>query len=354
MATRVLVLGAGSGPGNNLVRSLIKGDPSLEIVGCHTDRFALKKSIAPENFPLPLAEHAFVRDLNRVAGAQRIDLVIPNSQPDVEKLSSLRDRLECRHFLPRREVIELCRDKYRLTEFLSQRGFPVPATYPVTNVRDVGGAFRRLRPAVQVWCRMREGTGSAAAIPVTSAAQARWWIGYWEKMRRIPPGSFTLSEYLPGRDFTVQCLLKDGGRIMAKMYQRLEYHVVGGGPSGVSSSAALAKMVFDPAVLRQATDAVLALDPRASSVFFVDFKEDASGRACITEINAGRFANVPTIHDLTGRDNMAIAYVRAALGEPVETREPQPYADDCYVLRGIDTVPAIVRGSELFQDSEWK
>jgi len=289
--------------------------------------------------------------LNRIAGAQRMDLVIPNSQLDVEKLSRLRDRLECRLFLPRRELIELCQDKYRLTEFLSQRGLRVPATYPVTSVKDLGGVFRRLRPAAQVWCRMRKGTGSAAAIPVTSVAQARWWIRYWEEMRRIPPGSFTLSEYLPGRDFTVQCLLKDGRRIMAKMHQRLEYHVVGGAPSGVSSSAALAKMVLDPAAMAQSTDAILALDPRASGVFFVDLKEDAGGKACITEINAGRFANVPTIHDQVGRDNMAIAYVRLALGEPVEAGEPQEYPDDCYVLRGIDTLPAVAYGREL--RNEW-
>ena len=42
---RLLVLGAGSGASNNLIGSL-RADPSFHIVGCHADRFVLKKSLA--------------------------------------------------------------------------------------------------------------------------------------------------------------------------------------------------------------------------------------------------------------------------------------------------------------------
>ena len=44
------------------------------------------------------------------------------------------------------------------------------------------------------------------------AEQAWSWISYWNEMRGIPIEEFTLSEYLPGRDFNVQGLWRDGER----------------------------------------------------------------------------------------------------------------------------------------------
>ena len=44
--TRVLVTGAGSGLGNNVIRSLRAAAPGLVVVGVHSDRFLLKKSDA--------------------------------------------------------------------------------------------------------------------------------------------------------------------------------------------------------------------------------------------------------------------------------------------------------------------
>ena len=109
---RVLVLQAGSAASNNLIRSLRAGDPSVFIVGCHDDRFALKKSPADRNYLIPEpARHEFLGGLCRVIEAERIDLLIPNSEPDVMTMPGLRDRLPCRTFLPRAAVIERCKDK---------------------------------------------------------------------------------------------------------------------------------------------------------------------------------------------------------------------------------------------------
>lgn len=355
MNTRLLVLRAGSASTNNLIRSLKAGDSSYFVVGCHDDGFVLKKSLADRNFLVPaLTRREFKRALRRIVKSERVDLIIPNSEPDVMSISDLRDHLACRTFLPRKAVIDRCQDKYTLTTFLRRHGLPVPTTYAVDSLDNIARVFRRLSPSSQVWCRIRRGSGSAGAIPVKTPGQARSWIEYWEQMRGIPKGSFTLSEYLPGRDLTVQCLFRTGTLIMSKTHERLSYHVLGGVPSGVSSTAALAKMLHEPRALQVSIEAIQVLDRRASGVFFVDLKEDAQGKACITEINVGRFANVPTIHDASGSgpDNMVITYVRAALGEPVEIRDAGGYDEDCYVLRGLDMLPVVLRASELFEGVE--
>src|SRR5262249_11649413 len=132
MPIRVLVTGAGSGPSNNLIRSLKTGAPSLFVAGCHSDRFVLKKSAADRNFLVHPATHrACGRDLARVLDHVRVDLIIPTTDTEVLALSRARRRLPCRAFLPPQSVIELCQDKYRLSRFLRARGVPAPVTYAV-------------------------------------------------------------------------------------------------------------------------------------------------------------------------------------------------------------------------------
>src|ERR1700752_2355523 len=100
MAKRVLVLGAGTGASNNLIRSLKTGDASLLVVGAHDDRFVLKKSPADRNYLVPAAVGELRAALHRVIAREQVDLVIPASDAHVKYVSDLRHDLPCRIFLP--------------------------------------------------------------------------------------------------------------------------------------------------------------------------------------------------------------------------------------------------------------
>jgi carbamoyl-phosphate synthase large subunit len=187
------------------------------------------------------------------------------------------------------------------------------------------------------------------AIPVKRADQARSWIRYWEEMRGVPAASFTISEYLPGRDFSLQCLWNEGTLVLAKMSERLSYFGGAHSPSGVSSTPALGKTVLEPRVVEVCTAAIRAVDPKASGVFCFDLKEDEEGVPCVTEINAGRFAMITNIYDLAGRHNMAVTYVRLALDLPLEIQHVQDFAEDYYLVRDLDTLPGVFHAEELFE-----
>jgi len=346
--TRLLILRAGSGAGNNLIRSLKTGDPALVIIGCHEDRFVLKKSLADRNYLVPPpSQREFRRALCEIIEAERIDLLIPTDDISVGTISGMRGRIPCRTFLPRKSVIERCQDKYRLTMFLRSRRIPAPLTYPISDLDGVGKLFRRFPSGSRLWCRVRKGSGSFGAIPVENPEQVRSWIKYWQTMRGVPARSFTLSEYLPGRDFCVQCLWRSGVLVLTKMAERLVY-VDSGSPSGVSSTPALARTVLEPHVVEVCAHAIRALDARASGVYFLDIKEAADGAPCITEINAGRFATITNIHDLAGKHNMAAMFVRLALDQPVHLSEACDFAEDYYLVRSIDTLPAVMHADAFF------
>lgn len=351
MTRRLLVTGAGTGAAENLIRSLRAGDASLAIAGCHHDRFALKTSAADAKFLVPPGAHRdFPRALRRIADRRDIDLLIPTSDADVRRVAGIRRRLPCRVFLPRTPIIALCQDKYALTKRLRARGVPAPLTYRVTSLRGIATLFRRLAPAPVVWCRIRSGQGALGALPVQSPAQARAWIEYWMRMRGVPPRAFTLSEYLPGRDFSCQSLWRDGTPVLTKTFERVAHF--GGQPGAVFSVATLARTSREPRVAAICEAAVRAVDRRASGVFCFDVREDARGAPRVTEINAGRFSMSTPLYDLVGKHNTALTYVRLALGEPVEILGEYDAPEGYYMVRDLDTPARIFHADEFFDGIE--
>ena len=353
MDKRVLVFGAGTGASNNLIRSLKTGDPSLVIVGAHDDRFVLKKSCADRNYVLPdPTTPTFPDALRRVILREGVDLVMPASDAHVKLMSELRETLPCRVWLPRRETIDVCQDKYDLTMLLRTRGVPAPLTYPITSLEDVEPTFARFAPGALVWCRIRRGTASMGATSVRTAEQARGWIAYWHEMRGVPVERFSLSEYLPGRDFLCQGLWDAGRLILVKTFERLSYFGGASSPSGVSSLSALAKTIREPRVLEVCRRTMEAIDENATGVFSIDLKENAAGVPCITEINAGRFFMAMNNFDRVGKHNMAVTYVALALGEPVDLHEEYDVVEDYYMVRDLDTVPGVFHADAFFEQIE--
>ncbi len=350
MQRRLLITSAGTGASSNLIRSLRAGDPSLFLVGCHHDRFVLKMSSADRKYLIPASSRIrFAAALRRVVKAEKIDLLIPTSDADVRVLSRLRGKIPGRLFVPKRAVIELCQDKCRLAAHLHSRGIPVPATYPITDPAQIDSLFRRLSARSGVWCRMRSGFGAMGASLIENPKQARSWIREWQERTGAPATAFMLSEYLPGRDFACQSLWHEGKLVLVKTCERLSYYIPASLPNAVSSVARLAKTVFEPHVVEVCTRAVRGLDAKATGVFSLDLKESAAGVPCITEINAGRLSSGTNLLDLTGKHNMALAYVRLGMGETLEIHDEYDAAEDCYMLRDLDMLPGIFHGEELFE-----
>jgi carbamoyl-phosphate synthase large subunit len=348
MNARLLLLGAGSGAANNLVRSLRACDRSMAIIGAHHDRFVLRGAPTERRYLLPSLSHPdFVGAVNRLIAAERIDVLIPTSDAEVRALAATRASLGCRTLLPTLATIDLCQDKYAFAEFLDAHGVPVPETVPVKTPDDVDSAFAALSRHRRLWCRRRRGQGGLGALLVSRPEQARAWIHYWMEMRGGDASEFTLAEYLPGRDFAGQALFADGEPIVTHAYERLSYLGGAAAPAGVGLSA-LGRRVVDRRVSDLVTAATRAIEPRASGVFCFDAREDAAGVPRLTEFNAGRFGLSAILLDHAGTMNLAAAYVRLALDERVEPLVEADAAEDWYIVRDYDSAPTVLRADDFF------
>jgi carbamoyl-phosphate synthase large subunit len=356
MATRrILVMAAGTGACNNLVRSLKAGDPEIYIVGCNDDRFTLKQSAADKLYLTPPVAHPSFDDaLLRLLDHERLDLVIPSGDGDVLALSRLRKDLGSRCFLPEHHLIEICQDQFQLTQFLETRSVPVPRTVAVNELSNLSRIFKQFGRERPLWCRVRAGSRSLGAAPVNTVTQARGWIRYWYEMRGVPVEAFTLAEYLPGRDFMCMSLWKDGRMVLVSSFEKLSYFGGESHPSGTSSLSSLAKTIIDHRLVDTCRQAILALSPTASGAFSVDLKENRGGTPCITEINAGRFFIGMTAFDQVSRHGSAMAYVTLGLGGVFD--DPEPYATraEYYVVRDLDTLPGVFSVADMLRHlNDW-
>jgi hypothetical protein len=352
-AERVLVLGAGTAAAENLLRSLRHGDRALAILGGNHDRFVLKQSSADARYLLPSpASRDFIRAVRGLVQGCGIDLVIPTADVHVQALSEGRGHLSGKIFLPERAVVDLCRDKYALITTLRRRGLPAPETHRVTGRKSVDRIFARLRGATPLWCRPRTGTCARGAGAVSSPEQAWRWIRLWETMQGLPASSFTLAEYLPGREILCQSVWRQGRMFLANTFERLAYFGVDNIPSGVTSLSSLAKTVVEPGVVELCQEAICAVSAKASGAFSVDVKEDAQGRPHVTEINAGRLFMAMTAFDRVLKHSMALTFVRAALRAPVEQVEEYDAVEGYYMVRDLDVPPGIFHADDLFEGIE--
>jgi carbamoyl-phosphate synthase large subunit len=347
---RVLITGAGSGASGNLIRALASLRPNPHVVGVNDDHFALKLSLAGHNYLCPApGSDRFVGAMLEIVRRERVNVIIGTDDIAVKALSDARKRFPINLFLPARNTIDLCQDKYALNVFLRRRGIPVPETHPVRSLRDLDNIFARFSLSGVLWCRARHGARALAATPVASAEQARAWITQWRDLRGVKVSSFTLGEYLPGRHFIVHSVWRAGSLLRAQAVEVLGYFAAGNNPSGIFSLSCLAKTVMAPDALEVALNAVRAIERRPSGAFSVELKESANGVPSITEINAGRFPAGVAALLAVGRDNMVAVFTSAAVGAPIAVANPHGSADEHYLVRDIDAVPAVFSSVDILK-----
>jgi hypothetical protein len=346
----VLVTGAGSGASGNLIRALRSLNPNPHVVGVNDDHFALKLSLAERNYHCPEPNSdGFVGAMLEVVRRERINVVIATDDHVVKAISDCRERFPINLFLPARDTIDLCQDKYALNLFLRRQGIPAPETYAVRSLRDLDKIFARFSSTGVLWCRARHGARALAATPVATAEQARAWITQWRDLQGVKVSSFTLGEYLPGRHFIIHSVWRAGSLLRAQAVEVLGYFAAGNNPSGIFSLSCLAKTVTVPDALQVTLDAVRAIERHPSGAFSVELKESVNGVPSITEINAGRFPAGVAALLAVGADNMVAVFTSAVIGTPLAVANPHGSADEYYLVRDIDAVPAVFPAADTLK-----
>ena len=127
--------GVGGGVGQAVLRALRLTSPDLWILGLDMNPRGAGLYLADGRACLPpCSEAEYLPRLSEILERERIDVLIPGSDPELAVLARARGALEAlgvRVVVGGAEPIDICRDKERCAEVLRADGFPFVRTVPV-------------------------------------------------------------------------------------------------------------------------------------------------------------------------------------------------------------------------------
>ncbi len=135
---RILITGAGGSPATNFVRSLRLAPEPFDLVGTDADEFLLMRAETDSRHLVPPAsDPAYLDVLNDIIDDERVDLIHAQNDAEVRFLSDHRDEVHARTFLPSRETVRICQDKFLSYERWHAAGVVVPETVIVRSEKDL-------------------------------------------------------------------------------------------------------------------------------------------------------------------------------------------------------------------------
>jgi glutathione synthase/RimK-type ligase-like ATP-grasp enzyme len=339
---RVLVTGAGGSPATNFVRSLRAAPEPLHLVGTDADRWCLMRAETDVRHLVPPAgDPDYLDVLNAIIEREGVGLVHAQNDAEVAFLSEHRGQVGARLFLPDRETVRRCQDKFRSFEAWRAAGLPVPDTLLLRSEEDLQAAFDRFGGAL--WLRATSGAGGRGALAVTDYDTARSWLEFHKGW-----GSFTAAELLEPDSITWMSIWRDGELVVAQGRRRLYWELSRISPSGVTGVTGAGVTCADPALDELASAAVLAIDPHPDGLFGVDLTYDRAGVPNPTEINVGRFFTTHQFFTAVGL-NLPYVYLKLAFGEPPPPlpRRLNPAPAGMVWIRGVDFEPVLTTEAEI-------
>lgn len=286
----ILVTGAGGSAGNNVCWSLRVSRDGRKILidGTDADRTSIElNGWIDRAYQLPAANSSrYLERLNEVIKKDRIEMVFPQPDSEVGRLSRDRDQVHAALFLPGPEAVKICQDKYEaLSRWFKKRLRKEPIVLSPRD-RKTNQLVRRL--AFPCWVRARQGAGGSLSCLAKSWQSVQHWIGYhWTEGLKT---DFIVEEYLPNRDFCFMSIWHEGSLVTSMVRERLSW--VGHRIVGSGGTSKLNRVVHSNKVNKIAIEAIRAISGRPHGIFCVDLKGDVRGVPRPTEINCRFTTNV--------------------------------------------------------------
>jgi len=342
---KIYVGGAGGAPSNNFIRSLRQSSRNYEIVGGSSSPSDLMMADVERGYLVPNAnDPGYAERLLGVLRAEQPDLIHVQHDYEVLAISEMREAIEglgVGTFLPAKQTIRDCVDKYASYVHWARAGVPTPRTIRIDSDADLVRSFAELGP--RIWLRATTGGGGRGALPTDDLDFGRMWI-----QRFSGWGSFTAAECLTPRSITWSSLWLDGDLIVAQTRRRQSWGFADRTLSGVTGVTAVGETDADAAVDEVALGAIRAIDERPNGIFSVDMTLDADGAPQATEINISRFFTTIQFFTAAGL-NMPEIYCELALqGRSIwDGPKINPLPTGLLWLRSMDQPPQLRRRQEL-------
>lgn len=288
----VLLTGGGAPGAAGFIKCLRHAPQKMHIVTVDMNPKAYSRTLADAFYTVPKAAAAdFVPRLLEVCEAEGVDAVLPVVTRELPVLAKAKPQFEEKGIkvgVLEPEILELANDKFLLIDAMRKAGLPTPAAISCLTLEEFKAACKKLGyPQKPVCFKPRVSNGSRGFRIISNTADEfdllfnekpnSTYISY-EKIceilegRAFPP--LVVMEVLPGQEWSVDCLVKNGETLHC--LPRLRTRMQG----GISVSGTL---VQDEEVINLSRGICKALNLHGN--IGIQFKQDENGRPQVLEIN---------------------------------------------------------------------
>jgi len=319
---RILLTGAGAPGAWGIISALrAAADRRIVIVGVDMRRDAVGFARCDRVHVVPAATSPeFWAAMREILLAERIHVIVPLVTRELEILASRRCEIEClgvRAVVSDPEALSLANDKGRTTEAIREAGLPAPRAKVVHSADGLRRAAGELGyPGVPVVVKPCQSNGSRGVRildptidrlhlllhekPSSLISTLDDVAGILEGADPFPP--YVVMEYLPGEEYSVDCLA-DGERALVVVPRRRDEI-----RQGISFAGTV---VYDEEIVTYSRSIVERL--RLWGPIGLQVRRDAAGAAKLIEINP-RLQGTTALSVAAGV-NLPWLSVRLALGE---------------------------------------
>ena len=343
---KILICGAGGTPSTNFVRSIRKMDEDIFIVGVDSNKYTLQRAETNKKYLVPRADNEnYIDILNTIIEENNIEFIHAQNDVEIHYISENREKLKAKVFLPTKQTIQLCQDKYASYSIWAGNGIKVPKTKMIYNERALQKAFDEFGP--KMWIRHITGGAGKDSYPAQGYEDALAWINFKNGW-----GHFTAAEMLLENSITWSSIWNNGELIVAQSRKRLYWEFADRAPSGITGITGTGVTFSDKQFDDLAIKSILAIDNNPNGLFSVDMTYDKDMLPNPTEINIGRFFTTHYFFTEAGL-NLPEIFLKIAYNEPfvVPTKKINPLPDNLAWVRGMDCHPVLTTMDEIEQEN---
>ncbi len=323
----VLMTGGGA-PGAAGIIKCLQQHPGISLVIADKDPAAIGRHIIPSFVQIPSGDDPlFAETLLRVCREKKAGLVLPLVTRELLPLSESKEefiRQGIAVLVSSKESIELSNDKGACYKYLSEKGIEVPAFHIVTSLPEFKQAATDLGYPEHPFCfkptRSNGSRGFRVVADSLDESDQLFFEKPWsthityphilEILTAKPFPELLLSEYLPGEEYSVDCLAKEGEAVLIVPRTR---------ERSVNGISVRGCFVHDREIISYCSHIISALGLHGN--VGIQVKRSSSGKPLLLEINPRVQGTI--VSALGAGVNLPLLAVKQELGWPVWPHETE-------------------------------
>ncbi|MES2880759.1 MAG: ATP-grasp domain-containing protein [Bacteroidota bacterium] len=318
---KVLMTGAGAPGAPGIIKCLLQSS-SINLTVADADENATGKYLHHRFIQIPqTTQPHFAQTLLRICKEQKIDIVIPLVTKELAPLAHHKPAFEkegIQILVSSAQAIAIANNKAACYNFLQQKNIALPKFFVVNEVEEFLTAAKKLGFPEKEFCFKPSLSNGSRGFRIVSnkfdAAHLLFnfkpnntYIGFDEAIKILSAQSFPqllVTEYLPGDEYSVDCLANNGQMIIA--LPRLRTKMV----NGISVQG---KFVNDKTIIDYCRQIIAAVGLHGN--IGIQVKISTEGELLLLEINPRVQGTI--VAGLGAGVNLPLLAVKQELGLPI-------------------------------------